>query len=74
MLSTDIKSAIKSSIYSKNFKIKAVIEILNSQYGYNETSQALSNKMKYGTIKYKEVLDIAEIIGCDIKWVSKDSK
>lgn len=67
----DIKSQIKSYIYSANLDIKAVLEVLNSQYGYNETPSNFSNKLKRGNIKYQEVLDIAEIIGYEIQWIPK---
>lgn len=67
----DIKSKIKSYIYSSNYDIKDVIEILNSQYGYNETPQNFSNKLRRGTMKYAEILDIAEILGLEIVWVAK---
>ncbi|WP_302826333.1 hypothetical protein [Anaerofustis stercorihominis] len=37
----------------------------------NVTPQNISNKLTRGTIKYKEVKEIADIIGFEIKWTRK---
>lgn len=46
-----------------------VIDKINEKYGRNDTVQNLSNKLTRGTLKYKEALEIADIIGYKIEWI-----
>jgi hypothetical protein len=45
-----------------------LVSALNEKYNRNDSVQNLSNKLARGTIKYKEVKEIADIIGAKIKW------
>lgn len=58
-----IKEEIKATIIKSGWTMSAVVRELNTRYGYSETVQGLSRKLAQETIRYKEVLHIAEIIG-----------
>ncbi len=66
-----IKYEIKAKIVSKGWTIKDVAAELEKKYNSNYSPENLSNKLRRGTIKYKEVKDIAEIIGYKIEWLKK---
>ena len=38
----------------------------------NTSIQNLSQKLKRNTIKYQEMLDIADFLGYEIRWVKKE--
>ena len=61
--SMNAESQLKHILVDENKKIKDIAEM-------QETSiQNFSNKLKRNTIRYQEMLDIAEKLGYEIKWV-----
>ena len=67
-----LKEEIKSYIVSSGWSITKIAEELNKRNGNEYTMQNLSNKIRKESLKYSEVLQIAEIIGYDIRWIKKD--
>ncbi|NFF77346.1 LLM class flavin-dependent oxidoreductase [Clostridium sporogenes] len=66
-----IKDDIKSYIVKSGWTLTQVQEELNKKNDTNYSVQNLSKKLNNETIKYKELLQIAEIIGYEIKWITK---
>ncbi|ADL12871.1 DUF6471 domain-containing protein [Acetohalobium arabaticum] len=63
-----IKQEIKSYLARTGWTMTDLIKALNEKYNRNDSVQNLSNKLTRGTIKYKEVKEIADIIGAEIIW------
>lgn len=63
-----IKNDIKSYIIKSGWTISKVQEELNKKNNTTYSVQNLSKKITNETLKYSEVLEIAEIIGYTIKW------
>ena len=60
------ETQLKHILLEEKKKIKDIAEM-------QETSiQNLSQKLKRNTIKYQEMLDIAEKLGYEIKWEKKE--
>lgn len=69
-----LKEEIKAYIVSSGWSITDLNAELNKINGTDSSVQNLSNKIRKGSLKYSEVLQIAEIIGYEIKWVKKEEK
>ena len=67
-----IKNDIKSYIIKSGWTISKVQEELNKKNNTTYSVQNLSKKITNETLKYSEVLEIAEIIGYTITW-NKDN-
>lgn len=67
----DIKNEIKSYIVKSGYTMTEIIEMVNKKYNKTDTVQNLSNKLTRGTIRYNEVLEIADICGYNIEWIEK---
>lgn len=67
---TGIRNQIKAMIAFQGWTLTQVVQKINERHPEKKqtTVQNLSNKLTRGTIKYAEVLEIAEIIGIDISW------
>lgn len=63
-----IKNDIKSYIIKSGWTISKVQEELNKKNDTTYSVQNLSKKITNETLKYSEVLEIAEIIGYTITW------
>lgn len=64
----NIKNEIKANITRKGFTITALNDALNEKFNRNNTVQNLSGKINNETIRYKEIIEIADVLGYKIKW------
>lgn len=66
----DIHNQVKAMIASQGWTLTRVVQKMNERRLEQDrtTIQNISNKLTRGTIKYSEILEIAEIIGLDILW------
>ncbi len=66
-----IRNEIKGYIANSGWSLTNIVKELNAHKSEEEqtTTQNISNKLTRGTIKYSEVLEIAEIIGYKVKWI-----
>lgn len=68
----EIRNEIKAAIAMSGMTLKAVVDEMNNRHPESlTTTQNISNKLTRQTIKYSEVLEIADIIGFQINWVKK---
>ena len=70
----NIRNQVKSMIALQGWTLTRVVQKINERHPENTktTVQNISNKLSRGTIKYSEILEIAEIIGMDISWNSHE--
>lgn len=66
-----LKDEIKGYIASSGWTITQITEELNKRNGTNYTMQNLSSKIRKESLKYNEILEIADIIGYEIIWNRK---
>lgn len=66
------KNFVKGQIALNNFTVKEVYRQLVEKYGRTDTFQNFSTKINRQTLKYEEILQIADVLGYEIKWVEKN--
>lgn len=66
-----VKEDIKAYIVKSGWTISKVQDELNKRNGTNFGMQNLSKKINNETIRYNEILQIADIIGYTIEWNQK---
>lgn len=67
----ELKDEIKAYIISSGWSITELNNELNKINNTEYTVQNLSSKIRKGSLKYSEILQIASIIGYEIMWVPK---
>lgn len=69
------KDEIKGNLTLKGWTLTEIVNEINRRRkisGLKKTSVSnVSNKINSGTIKYDEVKEIADIIGCSLEWRDK---
>lgn len=65
------KDELKGLIISQGFTMSQVNNELNSRHGTNMSFQNFSNRLRRESFSYKEVVEILDIIGCDIKIIKR---
>lgn len=61
------------SILTPPYNFYQITEELNKRNGTNYTMQNLSSKIRKESLKYNEILEIADIIGYEIIWNRKSN-
>lgn len=69
-----IRNEIKAQIVRAGFTMQEVVELLSDEYGWSDSVSNLSAKLQRESIRYKEVVELADVLGYDIIWKKwKDS-
>ena len=67
---TNLKDEIKSYIVRKGYTVSSLANLLTEK-GHTTSKQNLNNKLTKETIRYKEILEIADVLGYEIVWKDK---
>ena len=52
----------------------SVVDLLSDEYGWSDSVSNLSAKLQRESIRYKEVLELAAVLGYDIVWQKRREK
>ncbi len=64
----NIRNEIKSYITREGLTMSEVVERMADKYGSIRSVANFSDKLKRNSLRYHEVLELADILGYDIKW------
>ena len=59
---------IKAQIIRTGMTMQEVVDQLSEEYGWSDSVSNLSAKLQRESIRYKEVLELADVLGYDIVW------
>ena len=69
----NIRNEIKAQIVRAGMTMQEVVDQLSIDYGWSESVSNLSGKLQRESIRYKEVLELAAVLGYDIVWQKRVS-
>ena len=64
----NVRNEIKAYIIRTGMTMQQVVEELSDQCGWRASVSNLSAKLQRESIRYKEVLELADVLGYDIVW------
>ena len=64
----NIRNEIKAQIVRAGMTMQEVVDQLSIDYGWSESVSNLSGQLQRESIRYKEVLELAAVLGYDIVW------
>ena len=67
-LKMNIRNEIKSYIAREGITMIDLVAKLSAADGWSASIPNLSEKLKRGSLRYREVLDIADLLGYEIVW------
>ena len=65
------KSEIKAQIVRAGYTMQDVLERLHRKYGWSDSASNFSNKLQRESLRYREVVELADVIGYELKWVPR---
>ena len=64
----NVRNEIKSQLIRTGFTYQEALELASEEYGWSTSASNLSGKLNRGSIRYQEVLELADVPGYDIVW------
>jgi hypothetical protein len=62
------RNEIKSYIVRAGMTMQGVVEKLADQYDWSRSVPNLSGKLRRGSLRYGEAVELADVLGYDIVW------
>ena len=62
------RNEIKAYIVRAGFTMQELLERLHDDYGWSDSISNLSAKLQRESIRYREVIELADVLGYDIVW------
>lgn len=65
---SNVRDEIKAQIVRAGLTMQDVVDKLAEDYGWSDSVSNLSAKLQRESIRYKEVIELADVLGYDIVW------
>ena len=62
------KNEIKAQIIRAGFTMQEVCDRLHDDYGWSDSVSNLSNKLRRESFRFREEVELADVLGYDIVW------
>jgi hypothetical protein len=69
-----IRNEIKSQIVRAGFTMQKLVDRLAEEYDWSDSVSNLSAKLQRESIRYKEVVELADVLGYDLIWQKRREK
>lgn len=63
-----VRNEIKAQIIRAGFTMQEVVDQLHEEYGWSDSVSNLSAKLQRESIRYKESVELADMLGYEIIW------
>ena len=64
----NIRNEIKAQIVRDGFTMQELVDRLSDEYDWSDSVSNLSAKLQRESIRYREVVELADVLGYDIVW------
>jgi len=73
-LNMSVRNEIKAQIVRAGFTMQEVVDLLHDEYGWSDSVFNLSAKLQRESIRYKEVVELADALGYELIWQKRREK
>ena len=70
----NVRNEIKAQIIRAGFIMQEVVDLLHDEYGWSDSVSNLSAKLQRESIRYKEVVELADTLGYELIWQKRREK
>lgn len=67
-MKSNIRNEIKAQIVRAGFTMQELVDRLHDDYGWSDSVSNLSAKLQRESIRYREVIEMADVLGYEIIW------
>ena len=69
-----VRNEIKAQIIRAGFTMQEVVDLLYDEYSWSDSVSNLSAKLQRESIRYKEVMELADALDYDLVWQKRREK
>ena len=62
------RNEIKAQIVRAGFTMQELLERLHVNYGWSDSVSNFSNKLARNSLRYREAIELADVLGYDLVW------
>ena len=73
-MKSNLRNEIKSYIVRQGMTMQEVVDLLRDEHGWSDSVSNLSAKLQRESIRYKEVMELADALGYDLVWQKRREK
>ena len=66
-----VRNEIKAQIIRAGYTMQEAVDLLYDEYSWSDSVSNLSAKLQRESIRYKEVIELADVLGYDVVWVKR---
>ena len=66
--------ALTLPVPTAGMTMQEVVDLLPEEYGWSDSVSNLSAKLQRESIRYKEVVELADVLDCDIVWMKRGAR
>ena len=63
-----VRNEVKAQIIRAGYTMQEAVDLLHDEYGWSDSVSNLSAKFQRESIRYKEVVELADVLGYDLIW------
>ena len=67
-MKSSIRNEIKAQIIRAGYTMQEVVDLLHDEYGWSDSVSNLSSKLQRESLRYREAVELADVLGYDIYW------
>ena len=67
-IKSNIRNEIKAQIIRAGYTMQEVVDLLHDEYGWSDSVSNLSGKLQRGSLRYREAVELADVLGYDLVW------
>ena len=67
----NVRNEIKAQIVRAGYTMQDVVDRLSDEYGWSDSVPNFSGKLRRGSLRYSEAVEMADVMGYDIVWVKR---
>ena len=68
IMKSNIRNEIKAQIIRAGYTMQEVVDQLHDEYGWSDSVSNLSGKLQRESLRYREAVELADVLGYDIVW------
>ena len=68
IMKSSIRNEIKAQIIRAGYTMQEVVDLLHDEYGWSDSVSNLSGKLQRESLRYREAVELADVLGYDIVW------
>ena len=65
---TNTRNEIKAQIIRAGFTMQELLDRLHDDYGWSDSVSNFSNKLARNSLRYREAIELADVLGYDLVW------